>query len=115
MATEPVKKEVKETLTEKVIKELNQPTIQYLWKGKKFIKNSKGEKVKSPINREKRGVLLATVDNDKVMIGFSLCNLKVDRFDYIKDNQEEAFGLSPMSNSGWQISTAHGNDCILAT
>lgn len=57
--------------------------IQYLRK-----KHSK----KKGWHGKKKGVLVATPQDDRLAIGFSMCH-PTDKFDYIKDRKECGFGL----------------------
>ncbi len=43
-------------------------------------------------NGDKKGVMVAQIQGDKVMIGFSLCNSR-DRWNVVKGKREKNFGL----------------------
>ncbi len=94
MKAEETAEAKKMTPQQLLIESMEQPTIEYIWKGKRFIKDKDGNRIPSEKGRQKKkGVMVATVIDDTVAIGFTLCNLKLDRFNYVKENQEPVFGL----------------------
>jgi len=94
MKAEETDEAKKMTAQQLLIESMEKPTIEYIWKGKRFIKDKDGHRIPSEKGRQKKkGVMVATVIDDKVAIGFTLCNLKMDRFNYVKENQEPVFAL----------------------
>ena len=111
METEDIIEVGVKTPQQEVIEKLEKPTIEYIWKGARFKKNKEGKRVPVDTTKlkwkedeegniiildsvpKKKGVMVATVIDDTVAVGYTLCNFKFDKYDFIKGLPEPAFGI----------------------